>query len=89
MWDINLRAINEQDKQKLRDTDNSIVVTRGKGGKRRQKRVKGVKYMVTGDFTLGVEYTMQHTDDVLQNCTLETYIIILTNVTLINLIKKF
>ena len=32
--------------------------------------------MVTkGDLTLGVEHTMHRTDDVLQNCTLETYII--------------
>ena len=31
---------------------------------------------------------MQYTDHVLQNCTPETYIILLTNVTPINSIKK-
>lgn len=38
--------------------------------------------------TQGGEHTIQHTDDVLQNYTLDTYIILLTNVTLINLILK-
>ena len=42
--------------------------------------------MVTRDLSLGGEHTMQYTDDVLLNCTLETYIILLTNVTSINLI---
>ena len=36
----------------------------------------------------GDEYTIQYTDDVLQNCTYETYIILLTNVTPINPIEK-
>ena len=30
MWDIKLKATNEQDKQKLKDTDHSLVVTREK-----------------------------------------------------------
>ena len=42
-----------------------------------------------GDLTLGGERTIQHTDDVLQNCTSETYIILLINVTPINSIKSF
>ena len=37
--------------------------------------------LMDGDYTLDGEHTVQHTDDVLQNCTLETYIILLTNVT--------
>ena len=37
--------------------------------------------MIEGDLTLGGEHTIQYTDDVLYNCTLETYIISLTNVT--------
>ena len=41
-----------------------------------------------GDLTLGGEHTMQYTDDVFQNCTLETCIILLTNVTSINVILK-
>ena len=37
------------------------------------------------DLTLGSEHTIQYTDDVLQNCSPETYITILTNVTPTNL----
>ena len=37
--------------------------------------------------TWGGEHTVQHTDDVLENCTGETYIILLTNVTPIKSIK--
>ena len=37
--------------------------------------------VVEGNFTLGGEYTIQYTYGILQNCTHETYIILLTNVT--------
>ena len=37
------------------------------------------------DLTLGCGYTMQYKDDVSQNYTLETYMILLTNVTQIHL----
>ena len=40
-----------------------------------------------GDFSWDGEHTIQYTDDVLQNCTPETYIILLANATLINSIK--
>ena len=44
--------------------------------------------MVTkGDLISDGEHTIQYTDDVLQDCTPETYVILLTNVTLINSIK--
>ena len=44
--------------------------------------------MVTeGDLTWGGEHTKQYTDDVGQNCTPKTYIILLTNVTPMNSIK--
>ena len=36
----------------------------------------------------GVEHTIHYTDHVLQNCTPETHIILLTNVTPINSVKK-
>lgn len=52
------------------------------------KRVKGVRYVVTGRQALGAEHTMGNTDDVLRNCTLETYIILVTCITPINLILK-
>ena len=37
--------------------------------------------VMEGDLTLDGEHIIQYTDDVLQNCTPETYIILLTNVT--------
>ena len=40
------------------------------------------------DLTQGGEHTIQYTDEVLQNCTTETFIIILTSVTPINSLKK-
>ena len=47
------------------------------------------KYMVTeDDLTLVGGYTMQYTGHASQKYILETYIILLNNVTLINLIKK-
>ena len=44
--------------------------------------------MMERDLTWGGEHKIQYTDDMLQNCKPETYIILLTNVTPINLIKK-
>ena len=41
-----------------------------------------------GDLTWGGEQTTQYTDDVLQNCTPETYVILLTKVSPINLNKN-
>ena len=41
-----------------------------------------------GDLTWAGEHTVQYTFDVLQNCTHETYIILLTNVNPINSIKN-
>ena len=41
-----------------------------------------------GALTWGGEYTMQYTVDVLQNCTPEIYIILLTNITRIHSIKS-
>ena len=43
--------------------------------------------VMKGDLILGGEHTMQCTDHVSQKCTLETYMILLTNVTPINLIN--
>ena len=50
--------------------------------------MKGTKYLVMEDLTLGGGHTMQYTDAVSQKCTLETYIFLLTNVTSTHLIKK-
>ena len=44
--------------------------------------------VMKGVLTLGGEHTVQYTDDVLQNCIPETYIILLTNVTPIKTTKK-
>ena len=40
--------------------------------------------VMEGDLTWGGEHTIQYTDDILQNRTPETFIILLTNVTPIN-----
>lgn len=40
-----------------------------------------------GDLALGGGHTMQYTYEAAQNCTLETYIILLTNVNPVSLIK--
>ena len=41
--------------------------------------------VMEGDSTLSGEHTIQYTDDdVLYNCTPETYVILLSNVTVIN-----
>ena len=45
--------------------------------------------MMMEDLTWGGEYTIQYTDDVLQNCTPETCINLLTNVIPINSIQTF
>ena len=43
--------------------------------------------MVMEDLTCIRDHRIEHTDNMLQNCTSETYIILLTNVTPINSIK--
>lgn len=48
-----------------------------------------MKYMVMKEeLTLDVNTQMQYIDDILYKCTLQTYIVVLTNVFPINLIKK-
>ena len=44
--------------------------------------------VMEGNLTWGGEHTTRYTVEVLQNCTLETYIILLTNVIPINSVKK-
>ena len=79
MWDIKLKATNEQTRQT--NTDSSMAVTRVGEEAVRQQRVNGIKHMVTeGSVTLGGKLTMQYTNDVSQNRTLETFIILLTNI---------
>ena len=46
-------------------------------------------FNMEGDLTSGGEHTIQYTDDVLQNCTPEACIMLLTNVTPINSIQIF
>ena len=40
-----------------------MVTTRGKGGRRRQKRTEWSYTVVEGDLTWGNEHTAQYTDD--------------------------
>lgn len=72
---------------KLIDTDNSVVATRREGGRERTKWVKGFKYVAMKDQTLGGKHAIEDTD-ILLNCASEVYVMLLTNVTQINLIKK-
>ena len=44
--------------------------------------------VMVGDLTCSGKHTILCTNDVLQNCTPETYIIILTNVTTVNAVKN-
>ena len=45
--------------------------------------------VMEGDLTRGGEHTIEYTDDVLEYCTPETYIILLTSVTAMHPMKKF
>ena len=58
------QPMNKQEKNKQNsDTDNSMVVTRGKGWG--AVKGQGVKYVVTeGDLTVGGGHTLQYTDHV-------------------------
>ena len=44
--------------------------------------------VVEGDLTWGGEHIIQYTEDVLQNCELQSYIVLLTNVTPIKINKN-
>ena len=54
-----------------------MVMTRGKEGWKQVEEGKGAGVNDSGDLTLGGKDTIQYIDDVLWNCTLETYIILL------------
>ena len=43
--------------------------------------------VMEGDLTWGGEHTIHYINDLLQNCTPETYVILLTNVTPISSMK--
>ena len=83
--------MNKQEKQTNRNSQTQTKawwLPQGSGlrGQQRVSTMRGSIYGDRRDFTLGGGQTMQYTHDVSQNCTLETYIILLTNVTPINLI---
>ena len=62
-----------------------MVITRGKAEVGEVENGKGV---INSDRTFDFGCMMQYIDDVLQSCTFETCIILLTNVTPINFLKK-
>ena len=65
MWDIKLKATNEQTKkQDLIDTDNSMVVTKGKGGRGIEKGKVTQIYGGRNNLTLSGGYTMQYEDNI-------------------------
>ena len=72
------------------NTDNTAVITRGKGGGGWEKRVRGGgRNVLEGNLTLGGNHTIQYTDDVLQNWTPETSLIVLTHIIPINSINTY
>ena len=76
-------------KKTLIDTDNSMYGDdQGHRGWGQTQEGEGGEVVTEVDLTWGGEHTIQYTDDVLFNCTPETYIILLANVTPRNVIKK-
>ena len=59
--------MNKEDKQtnKNSETDNSMVVTRGKGGVEDGGSKGGKVYVMEGVLTLGGKHIMQYTDGIL------------------------
>ena len=43
-------------------------------------KLKTIFHSIEGDLTWDAEHTVQYTDDVLWNCTPDTYVILVTNV---------
>ena len=66
-----------------------MVITREKGEQGEVEKGKGMEMVMEGDLTWGGEHTVQYTDDILQNCTLETYIILLTSIVPVIQIQKY
>lgn len=58
------------------------------GGEQVDKSKRDLTHVDRGDLNLGGEYTVQYTDDVFLNFVLEIYMVLLINVTIINLILK-
>ena len=77
MWYIKLKATNEQTRKAETDTDNSMVATGG--------QIHGHEGRCA--FGWGA-HTLQCTDDVSYNCTIDISVTLLTNVTPIHLIFK-
>ena len=75
-------------KAHLADTDNSLVMTRGRGVGQEEEG-EGGQMVMEGDLTWGGEHTLQCTHDILYNCAPETYIMLFTNVTPIIQLKVF
>lgn len=62
-----------------------MVAREEEKGAGRMKRAEGVKFMETeGDLALSGEHTVQYTDYVLWKCTIQMYMMLLTNATPIN-----
>lgn len=59
-----------------------------RGERRNKQRIRNAKLATEGEVTWGGAHTMQHTDDVLQNCTPETHAVSLIIVTLIKFREK-
>lgn len=80
---------NRINKQKLIDTDDSLGLAGGGGEEQVDKGKGGQIYLaVEEDLIWGGERGRRHADDVLQNSTLKTYVILLTDTTPTNPTKS-
>ena len=71
----------------MTDPDDIMVITRGKGGCGELQVGKGGRMGVERDLTSGCVRMVRYTDDVLLSCTIDTYVVLLTNVPPIHSIK--
>ena len=60
-------GIKQKKKKNLIDTDNSMIINRGKGWEGQVKESKWGQMVMEEDMTLDGERKMQYTDGVLQN----------------------
>ena len=86
IWDIQLKATRKTNKNSQAETTVWSLPERRRLG---EAKGKGVKCMAAEeDVTLGGGHRVQHTDHVSQRRALETYTILLTDVTPVDLVLK-
>ena len=87
MWEYGGIELNKERERKLMDTDNSVVIARGRGVEGGGEGCRGVNGD-GGRHDLGGEHTVRCTDGMLWNCAPDTCEISLASLTSINSTKK-